>query len=317
MTPSLQEFLSIDLPAALAAVLACVSCSLVGSFLVLRRQALLGDAVSHVVLPGIVGAWIVTGTISSIAMMTGAMLTALIAVAMIECIRRLGQLDPGAAMGTVFTVMFALGVMMLERGGAARVHLDTSHALFGSLELVLWVGPRDSWLSLFEPAVLGAVPRQLVTLFAVTVLVTALCLVFFRELRLTTFDADFAASIGVSPRLFGIGLTVVTGITAVAAFEAVGSILVIAMFVSPPSAARMLTDRLDAQLWLAAALAAAAGLCGYLVAAFGPLLYGSGSALNAAGMIAVVAGLFQVLAMLFAPVHGVLSRHMRRAGTAT
>ena len=307
MTGTLQEILTIDLPAILAAMLACVSCALVGTFLVLRRQALMGDAVSHVVLPGIVGAYAITGTISSIAMMFGALASALVAVVLIEAVRRLGQLEPGAAMGTVFTVMFAVGVAMLEWTDASRVHLDTQHALFGSLETILWIGPRDDWFSLLDPEVLAGLPRQVTTLFAVTVLVASLTALFYRQLKITTFDPDLAATLGIPPVIFSTGLAVVTGIAAVAAFEAVGSILVIAMFVSPPCTARMLTDRLATQIWLTVLVAACSGLFGYLIAAFGPATFGAPSALNAAGMVAVVAGIFQILAMLLAPRYGILT----------
>lgn len=305
---TLQDFLTIDLPALLAASLACVACSLVGGFLVLRRQALMGDAVSHVVLPGIVAAFAISGAIESLTMMAGALVSALVAVVLIELVRRLGRLEPGAAMGTVFTVMFAVGVGMLEWTGSSGVHLDTQHALFGSLEAILWIGPGDSLASLTDPAVLAAVPRQVTTLFVVTVVLAVLLIVFYKELKITTFDPGLAATLGISPRWVGIGLVLATGVAAVAAFEAVGSILVIAMFISPPCTARMLTDRLSTQIWVTVAVALASGVLGYLLAAFGPGLFGRPDALNAAGMVAVVAGAFQIAAMLFAPRHGVLMR---------
>ena len=313
----LQEFLMIDLPAILASTLACMSCSLVGSFLVLRRQALLGDAVSHVVLPGIVGAYVIAGTMSAIALMAGALVSALLAVLLIELVHRLGRLDPGAAMGTVFTVMFAIGVGMLEWTDSADVHLDTQHALFGSLETILWIGPGSTWSSLLDPAVLASLPRQIVTLLVVTTLLSVLCAVFYRALTITTFDPDLAATIGISPRLVGTGLVVVTGIAAVAAFEAVGSILVIAMFISPPCAARMLTDRLSRQIWFTLIIAMASGILGYSLAAFAPQLFGLPAALHAAGMIAVVAGIFQAIAIFCAPRHGILVRLYRVAPAGT
>lgn len=317
MIPSLQDFFTLDLPALLAATLACVSCSLVGTFLVLRRQALMGDAVSHVVLPGIVGAFAITGTIEAFTMMFGALISALIAVLLIEIIRRLGRLEPGAAMGTVFTVMFAIGVGMLEWTGSSGVHLDTQHALFGSLEAILWIGPGDNWASLLDPAVLATLPRQITTLLVVTLLLAGLSGVFYKELKITTFDPGLAATLGISPTLVAIGLVVATGIAAVAAFEAVGSILVIAMFISPPCTARMLTDRLSTQIWLTVLVAFSSGVIGYLLAAFGPGLAGSPHALNAAGMVAVVAGVFQVLAMVFAPRYGVLIKWRRASVLST
>jgi len=306
MMPTLADFLTIDLPALLAASFACVACSLVGTFLVLRRQALMGDAVSHVVLPGIVAAYALTGVIEALPMMFGALVSALVAVLLIELIRRLGRLEPGAAMGTVFTVMFALGVAMLEWTGSTDVHLDTQHALFGSLEAILWIGPGDTWSSMFTPDALAAFPRQVTTLFVVTLAISAACVIFFKELKITTFDPALAATLGISPNWVGTGLVLATGVAAVAAFEAVGSILVIAMFISPPCTARMLTDDLRMQILLAACVAAVSGVLGYGLAAFAPLLLGSAHALNAAGMVALVAGALQVLAMLFAPRYGAM-----------
>ena len=306
--PSVSEFLTVDLPAILAAMLACVACSLVGNFLVLRRQSLMGDAISHAVLPGIVGAYVLAGVIDAFTMMTGALVSALVAVMLIELTRRIGRLEPGAAMGTVFTVMFAIGVVMLEWTGSSNVHLDTQHALFGSLETIIWIGPDGTWDTLTDPDVLATLPRQITTLFVVTVLLSFLCLIFFKELQITTFDPAMAATLGISPTLVGTGLVLATGVAAVAAFEAVGSILVIAMFISPPCTARMLTDQLTTQILLTALVAAISSIIGYLLAAFGPGILGGQHALNAAGMVAVVAGAFQALAMLFAPRYGALRR---------
>ena len=114
---SVQDFLLIDAPAMVTGALAALACALVGNFLVLRKQALIGDAMSHVVLPGIVVAFWVTGVISAVPMLLGALVAALVAAGLIEAIRRLGHMEPGAAMGVVFTVMFALGVVLLERSG--------------------------------------------------------------------------------------------------------------------------------------------------------------------------------------------------------
>ena len=298
---TVQEFLVLDLPAALTATLACVTCSLVGSFLLLRRQALLADAVSHVVLPGIVGAVLVTGAVSGLALMAGALVAALVAVAAIELLRTCGRLEAGAAMGTVFTAMFAVGVAMLEWFDIADGHIDAGHVLFGSLETVLWMSPGD----------LGSVPRQIVTLAAVLAVLAALWGCFRKELAISTFDPALAALLGFRPRLIAVALVTATGAAAVAAFEAVGSILVIAMFVGPPSVARMLTDRLSVQVWLSMVVAVAAAVIGYALGAFGPGLFGSAHSLNAAGTIAVTAAGLQVLAMLFAPRYGVLSAARR------
>ncbi len=305
-------FLQLDLPAILVGMLAAISCGLLGNFLVLRRQALVGDAISHVVLPGIVVGFLITGEIATWPMMLGAGAAALVSVLLIEVIRRLGNLEPGAAMGVVFTAMFALGVLLLEQSGARGVHLDVKHALYGNLEATLWLD-AEGWHSLIDPAALAGVPETIVRLVVVTALVAALIALFFKELKISTFDPGFGISVGVNARPISIGLVVMVAVTAVAAFDAVGSILVIAMFICPAATARMLTDDLRSQLWISAAVAGLAGALGYLVAAFGPGLIGLPNAVGAAGMIAVVAGLFQGAAMLFAPRYGWLARKLYRA----
>lgn len=317
MEMTAAAFLTIDLPAMLVGVLSAVPCALLGSFLVLRRQALIGDALSHVVLPGIVVGFMVAGSVATLPMMLGALGSAVLAVVMIELIRRLGRLEPGAAMGVVFTVMFAAGVVMLERGVGQRVHLDAHHALYGAVELTYWQGPTG-WASLRDPAVWAALPHAIPVLFGVTLLTAALVALFYKELKVATFDPGLAASLGLRPSWINAGLVLMVAVAAVAAFEAVGSILVIAMFVCPPATARMLTDRLSRQLLLSALFGALSGVLGYAAAAFLPLMLGGANALSAAGMIAVVAGLFQLLAMLFAPRYGAVVRYLadRRAAAA-
>ncbi|MEC8016107.1 MAG: metal ABC transporter permease, partial [Pseudomonadota bacterium] len=129
-----SEFVPLSLTPLLIGVFAAVACALPGNFLLLRRQALIGDAISHVVLPGIVVAFLLTGVIAAGPMMFGAAGAAVVAVVLIELIRRLGRIEPGAAMGVVFTTMFAGGVLLLEQTDTSSVHLDVEHALYGNLE---------------------------------------------------------------------------------------------------------------------------------------------------------------------------------------
>ena len=303
------DFLSIDLPAILVAVLSATGCGLLGNFLVLRRQALIGDAISHVALPGIVVGFLVAGVIATLPLMLGAMAAAVIAAGLIEAIRRVGRLEAGAAMGVVFTAMFAGGIVLLEQTGASNAHIDAEHALYGNLESTLWLGV-GAWSDLLTADAWAQMPRQLATLIGVTLAIAVLIAAFFKELKVTTFDPGLAASLGLPVRTISTALIVVVAVAAVAAFEAVGSILVIAMFICPAATARMLTDNLARQLWLSAAVAAIAGIGGYFLAAFGPQLLGSPHSLSAAGMIAVVAGALQVAAMLFAPRYGAVSRRL-------
>ena len=304
------DFMTIDLPAILVAVLAATSCGLLGNFLVLRRQALIGDAISHVALPGIVVGFLIAGTFTTWPLMLGAIGAAVIAAGLIETIRRVGRLEAGAAMGVVFTAMFAAGIVLLEQTGASNAHIDAEHALYGNLESTLWLGLAD-WPDLLTADAYAAMPRQLATLIGVTAAIAVLMTVFFKELKVTTFDAGLAANLGLPVRTISTSLIVVVAVAAVAAFEAVGSILVIAMFICPAATARMLTDNLARQLWLSVGVAAIAGIGGYALAAFGPQLWGSEHALSAAGMIAVFAGLLQVAAMIAAPRYGAMTRAIR------
>jgi manganese/zinc/iron transport system permease protein len=189
---------------------------------------------------------------------------------------------------------------MMEQASAHSVDLDAECVLFGQLEDVLWLAPTGL-ASLLEPAVWAQMPREVVTL-AVIALASALAvLVFYKELTLASFDPGLATSLGFPAGLVNLGLMLFVGAVAVAAFEAVGSILVIAMFICPAAAARLLTRRLSHQIWLSQAFAAIAAIGGYVLAAFGPLWFGSENSLAASGMVAVVAGVILALAALFSP----------------
>lgn len=304
---SAEIFLQFDFPSILLGSLAALCCGLLGNFLVLRRQSLMGDAISHVVLPGIVLGFLITGTLDSLPMMLGAGLAALVSVGLIELVRRLGKVEPGAAMGVVFTSMFAAGVLLLEQTGASGVHIDVEHALYGNLESAIWL-EAASWGDLLRPEILAALPVSVLRLVVVNMAVIAFILAFYKELKLVSFDPLFADTLGISSRLVGTLLIVMVAVAAVAAFDAVGSILVIAMFICPAATARLLTDRLSTQLLLSGVVAFSSGIAGYVLAAFGPAWLGHDMSVSAAGMIAVVAGILQVAAMVFAPRYGVIAR---------
>lgn len=293
-------FVQLDLAPILIGTLAACACALIGNFLILRRQSLIGDAISHVALPGIVAAFLVTGTVAAGPMMIGATLAALLAVGLIEVIRRAGRIEPGAAMGVVFTTMFAAGVFLLERTDTSSVHLDVEHALYGSLESLIWLD-GTGWGALVDPVALAGLPVQLPRLALVLLAVAVFVAAFWKELAIGTFDADFARIVGARPGLSGFGLIAATAVTAVAAFDAVGSIIVIAMFICPPAAARLMTDRLRGQVWFSLAFAALSAVLGYVLGGYGPLWLGSDYAVSVAGMIAVVGGAILTLAALFGP----------------
>ena len=295
-----EDFVPLSLTPLLIGTFAAIACALPGNFLVLRKQALIGDAISHVVLPGIVVAFILTGAISTWPMMLGAAGAAIVSVVMIEAIRRLGQIEPGAAMGVVFTTMFAGGVLLLEQTDTSSVHLDVEHALYGNLESLIWLD-AVGWSSLLDLTALAGLPPELPRIALTLAGVILFIWVFWRPLKISTFDEGFAQTIGIRTGMLGMALVIVAAISAVASFDAVGSIIVIAMFICPPAAARMMTNGLEAQIVWSVVFASASAISGYVLAGYGPLWLGAADAVSAAGMIATMSGLILACAALWGP----------------
>ncbi|MEO0943991.1 MAG: metal ABC transporter permease [Pseudomonadota bacterium] len=294
------EFVPFSLVPLVIGCLAAVACALPGNFLVLRRQALIGDAISHVVLPGIVVAFLLTGAVASGPMLLGAAGAAVVAVGLIELIRRFGRIEAGAAMGVVFTAMFAGGVLLLEQSDTSGVHLDVEHALFGNLESLIWL-EATGWGSLLDTSALAALPPAVFRIGFVALLMILAIIVFWRPLAISTFDEGFAGTLGLPVRFIGFALVIGAAIAAVAAFDAVGSIIVIAMFLCPPAAARLVTHRLGAQVMWSVVFALASAVIGFVLAGYGPLWFGGTYAVSAAGMIGTVSGVILALAALFGP----------------
>ncbi len=319
MIPSLAEFLAIDLAAVVTACLCAATCAIVGSFLVLRRQALLGDSIAHSVLPGLAAAFLIVGSRGSVPMFIGALVAGIISTVLSEGLRRIARVESGAAMGVVFSTMFALGVLLMSLPRMRTVDLDADCVLNGVLETVVWTadtarGTRvpTTLADLLDPGVLAGAPQQLVTALVVFVVVGCVVLALYKELTLASFDGGLAAALGFPPWLLHTVLVVLAASASVASFEVVGSILVIAMLICPAASARMCTDRLTSQIAVAVLFSVLSVLSGYCAAAFGPGLVGfPGTTLSAAGMITVAAGLLLVAAILLAPVHGLLARSAR------
>ena len=294
------DLLRLDLPAVLAAMLACGTCGLLGSFLVLRRDSLLGDALSHAVLPGIIAGFALTGARSGLPMLLGALAAALTATLLISLVRRAARIESGAATGAVFTTFFALGLVLMEVTGARSVDLDLDCVLFGQLETVVWL-EAQGWASLLDPAALAHLPRQLHLLAGVAVVVAVIVALLWRPLHLLCFDTDYAAAIGLPARRLELVLNLMVAAAAVAAFEAVGSILVVAMLVCPAAALRLLTDDFRVQVLGGAALGAGFGLVGYALAGPVPAAAGLTLSLNAAGVIGTLGGVAVAIAALARP----------------
>ena len=311
MPETLYQIIALDLPAALTATTAAMTCALLGSFLLLRRMSLMGDAISHSVLPGIVCAFLLVGSRATLPVFLGAAAAGILCTVLIEATRRLGRIESGAAMGVVFSTFFAVGVILIEQAAARNVDLDAECLLHGQLEHIFWSPPRE-WSTFVTWDTLFSLPSELVTGGVVLVASSLLVGLFFKELTLSTFDPALAAALGFAPHLLQTGLMVLVACAVVASFEAVGSILVIAMLVCPAATARLLTDRLPHQLLFSMGIAAAATLSGYFLGAFAGEIFPLPGSVNAAGMIAVMSGVFLGGAALLAPRHGILGRALRR-----
>ena len=228
------------------------------------------DAISHIVLPGMVGAFLFFGTVSFFNMFWGAMAAALLGIVLIEALSRFQ--DRNAVLGMVFSVFFALGILLLELFVDKRVHLDVMHILFGSLESVYWKGLGEEGTSFFSPEILRSAPRTLILLAALFLFLLVCLFLFYKEIVLVSFDRQSARLQLPATRWIDYGLSLVVTFTIVAAFRLVGLILIVGMFVIPPLMASLMTRRLSARFVVSGILSV--GLCGlgYAVAVYVPVI---------------------------------------------
>lgn len=297
-------WLPLDTWTVVIAALSAMACALPGTFLVLRKMSMMGDAISHAVLPGLAVAFLITGSRSSVTMLIGAAVVGVLTALFTEWIRRAGRVDEGASMGVVFTILFAVGLILIRKA-ADHVDLDPDCVLNGSLDLAVLDTVR--WLGI-------EAPRAAFVTGGMFLANALLILLLFKELKISSFDPALATTVGINARLMHYLLMVIVAVTTVCAFESVGSILVIAMLIVPPAAAHLLTDRLSRMLLLSTIIAAASAALGHVGALLVPTWLGyPGVSTSTAGMVGVAAGLIFVLALLLSPRHGVISRWLSRA----
>ncbi len=241
----------------LTGMLVAVSCSILGTFLVLRKMAMVGDAISHAVLPGIVLSFFITGSRDSIWMLIGAGVMGIITTLVIEWLHKKTKLQEDASIGVTFTFLFALGVLMISYF-AKNIDLDQECVLYGEIAYV----PLNT-------IVMGSleIPKALVLLAIVLLLITCIIFFFYKEWVITTFDAPYATSIGMSTVLWNYLLMSMVSFTTVASFESVGAILVVAFLVVPASAAYLITDSLPKTLFWAVVFGIISSVGGYYAAA--------------------------------------------------
>lgn len=280
----------------IATAAACsAGCGVLGCFLILRRLSLLGDAISHAVLPGLAAAFILTSSRDPLVMLCGALAAGLLTAGSTEALTRWARLPEDASLGVVFSTLFAAGVLMIT-WVARDVDLDPGCVLYGLLEFV----------PLHTVSFLGiSVPRSTLWLTIMLVINAGLIALCFKELKAASFDPGLARALGLPVGVIhGVLMALVAG-TAVASFEAVGSILVVAMLVAPGATAHLLTDRLGRMIVLAGVLGVTAAILGYIGARIVDT--------SVAGMVSVAAGGQFLAAAALAPRHGLLSQALRRA----
>ena len=286
MTPQIEVLL--------VALVVSLACALPGNFLVLRQMSLMSDAISHSVLLGIVIGFFITGQIDSPALLILAAATGVLTVSLVELLHQTRLVKEDAAIGIVFPALFSLGVILVTRY-AGSVHIDQDVVLLGEIAL----SPFDritfwGW----------NLPRALVTM-SVILGVTILCLfLFYKELKISTFDVGLATSLGFSPALINYGLMSLVSVTCVGAFDAVGAVLVVALMIVPPATSYLLTDRLSVMLFLSSLIGAISAILGYGVA----IKFDA----SIAGSMAGMTGICFLLAFLFAPQRGMMAVLFRR-----
>lgn len=287
--------MSDDLVIVLTAGLLGTATGLLGPFLILRRQVLLSDAVSHAVLPGIVLVFLLLGSRAPLPVIVGAAIFAIICVLGIEAIRATGLVHSDAAIGLVFPTLFALGVLGVTEF-AEGVHLDLDSTIYG--EIAFSPFRTVEFLGL-------EMARSLPLLGAVATLNVLMLALFWKEIKATTFDPSFSRVSGISPVLVSRVLLIAVAVTAVTAFESVGAILVVTMLIVPAATSYLLTVRLLPMVLVSVAFGWVSAVGGYSSAVALDASIGGAMGLVAAGCFA--------LAMLFAPRYGFVTRAVLRA----
>ena len=258
-------------------------CAILGSFLVLRKMAMIGDAISHAVLPGIVIAYLLAQTRSTWPMLIGAASFGVLTSVLIEWLHRNARLQSDAAIGLAFTFMFAVGVILIS-AYAGQVDLDQDCVLYGEIAYV----PLDNWIL---PSGLSLGPRTVWQLGIVGVIILFYLFWGFKALKITSFDPTLAAAIGISTSFWHYSLMAMVSLTTVFSFESVGAILVVGFLIVPASAAYLLTQKLSHMIGLAVGFGVISSIAGYQLAVV----------LNAsiAGAITTVMGILFALTWLY------------------
>ncbi|WHY85604.1 metal ABC transporter permease [Neobacillus novalis] len=270
------------------------SCSILGCFLVLRKMSMIGDAISHSVLPGIVIAFLISGSRESLVMMFGAAAIGLVTVFLIQMFQNSG-VQADASIGVVFTALFAVGVVLISLY-TRQVDLDLDCVLYGEIAYAPWDTLHIGGQSIGPKAVWGVGAS-----FLLNILVIGL---FYKQFKISTFDPALAASLGIPVVFFHYLLMSLVSISTVASFESVGAILVVGMIIVPAATAYLLTDKLSRMIIISIVLSIVSSLLGYYVAYLLDASIG--------GTMVAVTGVLFIVALFFSPKHGVLIKKWSR-----
>ena len=287
-----------ELAVILIACLTSVACAIPGVFLVLRKMALISDAISHSILPGIVIGFFITEDLASPWLILLAAFSGIITVVLVEAIQKTGLVKEDTAIGLVFPALFSIGVLLIAIY-ASDIHLDADAVLVGRLEYAA-----------FDQLMIGNEsygPKSMWTISTTLLITLALLFAFYKELKLSTFDIGLSSALGFSPVLMHYGLMSIASVTTVVSFDAVGAILVVALMIAPAASAYLLTTDLNKMILLSVLFGIVSAIGGYYFAVW----------LDASisGSITTVLGLIFLLVYLFAPSMGliaVLFRHKRQ-----
>jgi manganese/zinc/iron transport system permease protein len=281
---------------AIMGFLVTAACGLIGNYLILRRMALVGDAISHSVLPGIAVAFLLAKTRSSLAMFLGALGAGLLTTVIIEFIHKNTRVKQDAAIGVAFSTLFAIGVILISLY-ADKVDLDQECVLYGEIAFI----PQEPRVELFGQAI---APIPVFRMGVVLLVVLGVILLFYKELLLSSFDPSLATSLGINSTVVHYGLMSLLSVVVVSAFESAGAILVIAMLILPGATASLLSDLFPKILGLTVVNAAISAVLGVCLAVW--------LRCSVAGAMVVMSSLLFIAVWIFSPKHGLL-RQVRKS----
>ncbi|MGJ3235927.1 metal ABC transporter permease [Marivirga sp.] len=270
-----------DIYIILTGTLVAISCGILGCFLILRKMAMVGDAISHAILPGIVMAFLWSGSRDSVTMLLGAGSLGVLTTIIIEFLHKKGKLQTDASIGVTFTWLFAIGVILIS-AFTGQVDLDQECVLYGEIAYV----PLDT-IILSSGMDIGS--KALYLIGTVLLFVILFVTIGFKQLKITSFDPEYAVALGISASLWNYLLMAFVSFTTVASFESVGAILVVAFLIAPAATAYLISNKLKTMIWLTCIIGFLSAVLGYYLAV----------ALNAsiAGAMATVCGL--IFALVF------------------